>query len=68
MLRHVREAAVPRRGLPAAGARLQAGRRLVAELGERGAGLEVVVSEIVTDPWTFVVGAGGAHDVPDGPR
>lgn len=46
----------------------EAGRRLVAELGERGAGLEVVVSEIVTDPWTFVVGAGGAHDVPDGPR
>ena len=52
----------------------EAGRRLVSgvrEAGERqGAGggeLEVFVSQIVTDPRTFVVGARGADGVPDVP-
>lgn len=43
----------------------EAGRRLLAALRERGhdvADADVVVSQIVTDPWTFVVGAQGPQD------
>lgn len=48
-----------------------AGRRLEAALRARhGADLdlEIVVSELVTDPWTFVVGATGAADATEPAR
>lgn len=43
----------------------EAGRRVLDGLARRGSFLapEIVVSEIVTDPWSFVVGAQGAADV-----
>lgn len=37
----------------------EAARRLIAGLGARGAAVETYVSTIVTDPWTFVLGAQG---------
>ncbi len=42
-----------------------AARQLVEGLGAAGAGLTVTVSEIVTDPWAFVVGSTGPADLPD---
>ncbi len=43
-----------------------AARQLVDGLGSTGAGLAVTVSEIVTDPWAFVVGATGPAERMDG--
>lgn len=42
----------------------EAAERIVAGLGRRGTTVETYVSSIVTDPWTFVLGAHGPSGTP----